>query len=95
MGKSTYFFGQSALGQLISLIDDTIISRNNRKYEADRYTKRFTTKDHLISMQFCVFAKCSSLREVSGAMIGLSGKTMQFLKLMNRSSSKSIFIMES
>ncbi len=78
MGKSTYFFGQSVLGQLISLIDDTIISRNSRKYAADRYTKRFTTKDHLISMLFCVFAKCSSLREVSGAMIGLSGKTKHF-----------------
>src|SRR5690606_33320189 len=33
---------------------------------------------HLISMLFCVFAKCSSLREVSGAMLGLSGKTKHF-----------------
>lgn len=78
MGKSTHFYGQSVLGQLISLVDDTTISRNSRKYKADRYTKRFTTKDHLISMLFCVFAKCSSLREVSGAMIGLSGKTKHF-----------------
>lgn len=29
-------------------------------------------------MLFCVFAKCSSLREVSGAMLGLSGKTKHF-----------------
>src|SRR5690554_7768057 len=78
MGKSTYFFGQSVLGQLISLIDDNIISRNSKKHQSDRYIKKFTTKDHLISMLFCVFAKCSSLREVSGAMIGLSGKTKHF-----------------
>jgi hypothetical protein len=78
MGKSTHFYGQSVLGKLISLVDDTTISRNSRKYKADRYTKRFTTKDHLISMLFCVFAKCSSLREMSGAMIGLSGKTKHF-----------------
>lgn len=78
MGKSTYFFGQSVLGQLISLIDDNIIVRNSKKHQSDRYIKRFTTKDHLISMLFCVFAKCSSLREVSGAMIGLSGKTKHF-----------------
>lgn len=78
MSKSTHFHGQSVLGQLISLIDDSIVSKNSRKYKSDRYTKRFTTKDHLISMLFCVFAKCSSLREVSGAMIGLSGKTQHF-----------------
>lgn len=78
MGKSTHFYGQSVLGQLISLIDDKILIRNSIKYNSDRYTKRFTTKDHLISMLFCVFAKCSSLREVSGAMIGLSGKTKHF-----------------
>lgn len=32
MGKSTYFFIQSVLGQLISLIDDNIISRNSKKH---------------------------------------------------------------
>ena len=35
-------------------------------------------KDHLISMLFCVFAKCSPLRGVAGAMLGLSGKTGHF-----------------
>jgi hypothetical protein len=29
-------------------------------------------------MLFCAFAKCTSLREVSGAMLGLSGKTQHF-----------------
>lgn len=29
-------------------------------------------------MLFCAFAKCNSLREVSGAMLGLSGKTANF-----------------
>ena len=78
MDKSTYFFGNSVFGQLISMIDERIISRNSVKHNSDRYIKRFTAKDHLISMLFCVFAKCSSLREVSGAMLGLSGKTKHF-----------------
>jgi hypothetical protein len=82
MDKSTHFFGNSVFGQLISMIDDNIIIRNSRKHGSDRYIKRFTAKDHLISMLFCVFAKCSSLREVSGAMLGLSGKTKHF-KLEN------------
>jgi len=78
MGKNTNFFGQSVFGQLISLIPISIISKAAEIHKSNRYVKRFTTKDHLISMLFCVFAKCTSLREVSGAMLGLSGKTKHF-----------------
>ncbi len=68
----------SQFGQLISYIDDKIINQAKTKMDSDRYVKKFTTKDHLISMVFCAFAKCSSMREVSGAMLGLSGKTNHF-----------------
>lgn len=78
MDKTTHFYGNSVFGQLISLIDSKIISKSAKKYQSDRYVKRFMTKDHLISMLFCSFAKCSSLREVSGAMLGLAGKTKHF-----------------
>jgi IS4 transposase len=78
MNKNTHFFGQSVFGQLISLIDNIIISSNSLKHKADHYVKAFKLKDHLISMLFCVFAKCTSLREVSGAMLGLAGKTKHF-----------------
>jgi hypothetical protein len=78
MGKSTHFFGTSVFGQLISLIDTDIIQSSAKKHNSDYYVKKFKTKDHLISMLFCSFAKCSSLREVSGAMLGLSGKTKHF-----------------
>ena len=78
MSKSNYFSSKSVFGQLISLIDDSVIKKEVKKCESDRYTKRFTTKDHLISMLFCSFSKCTSLREISGAMLGLSGKTSSF-----------------
>ena len=78
MSKSTYFSSKSVFGQLISLIDDKKIKDAVKKSDSDRYVKRFKTKDHLISMLFCSFAKCNSLREVSGAMLGLSGKTESF-----------------
>jgi hypothetical protein len=78
MDKSTYFFGQSVFGQLISLIDDSLINWAVKKYKADRYIKKFKTKDQLISMLFCVMGKCNSLREVCGAMLGLKGKTKHF-----------------
>ena len=78
MDKTTHFFGTSVFGQLISLLDSKIISDSAKLCNSDRYVKKFTTKDHLISMLFCSFAKCTSLREVSGAMLGLSGKTKHF-----------------
>ncbi len=78
MDKCTHFFGHSVFGQLISLIDSKFIVSSAKSSNSDRYIKKFTTKDHLISMLFCSFAKCTSLREVSGAMLGLSGKTKHF-----------------
>jgi hypothetical protein len=78
MGKSSHFHGQSVFGQLISKIDFSKVSRIAGDLKADHCTKCFTTKDHLISMLFGSFAQCSSLREISGAMLGLSGKTQQF-----------------
>lgn len=78
MSKNSHFSTKSVFGQLVSLIDDSIIQKEVKKCNSDRYTKRFKTKDHLISMLFCSFSKCTSLREVSGAMLGLSGKTSGF-----------------
>lgn len=78
MSKSSHFSRTSVFGQLISLIEDKIIKSAVKKCSSDRYTKRFKTKDHLISMLFCSFSKCTSLREISGAMLGLSGKTAHF-----------------
>ena len=78
MNKSSYFFGQSVFGQLISLIDSDLIKGVVKKHKSDYYTKKFNTSDHLISMLFSTFANCSSLREVAGAMLGLKGKTSHF-----------------
>jgi len=78
MHKSTHFFGTSVFGQLISFIDDKIIQNAVKQHNSDYYIKKFKTRDHLISMLFCTFAKCFSLREVAGAMLGLAGKTKHF-----------------
>ena len=78
MNKSNYFFGQSVLGQLISLLDLNKIKTLGRKYLSDRYIKKFDTSDHLISMLFSTFAHCTSLREVASSMLGLKGKMSHF-----------------
>ena len=78
MSKSIYFSSKSVFGQLISLINDKIVKNAVKKSDSDRYVKRFKSKDHLTSMLFCSFVKCNSLRGISGAMLGLSGKTESF-----------------
>lgn len=74
MGKNKYFSTKSVFGQLISLIDDSMIKGAVKKHDSDRYVKRFKSQDHLFSMIFCSLVKCNSLREVAGGMLGLSGK---------------------
>jgi len=74
MGKNKYFSTKSVFGQLISLLDDSMISRAVQKHNSDRYVKHFKSQDHLFSMVFCCLEKCNSLREVSSGMLGLSGK---------------------
>ena len=74
MSKSNHFSTKSVFGQLISLIDDSLIKKDVKKCESDRYTKRFKTKDHLISMLFCSFSKWKSGErcEMRGASISIT-----------------------
>jgi hypothetical protein len=78
MNKSSYFFGQSVFGQLISLLDLNKIKTISKKHMSDYYVKKFDTSDHLISMLFSTFANCTSLREVAASMLGLKGKMNHF-----------------
>lgn len=78
MSKSSYFFGQSVFGQLISLINIRKVSTISKEHKSDYYVKKFDTSDHLISMLFATFAHCTSLREVAASMLGLKGKMNHF-----------------
>ena len=49
-----------------------------KNHQADYYTKKFKTSDHLISMLFSIFANCTSLREESASILGLKGKTKHY-----------------
>jgi hypothetical protein len=54
MGKNKYFSSKSVFGQLISLVDDSMISKVVKKHNADRYVKHFKSQDHFFSMIFVV-----------------------------------------
>jgi hypothetical protein len=64
MPKSKFFTGQPILTQLLSLIPRSLVNQLAQKHKADYYCKTFRTYDHLVSMLFCGFHQCSSLREL-------------------------------
>lgn len=68
MGKDRYFTGQPIFNQLLSLLDRQQISRLARKHQSDYYYKRFKTYEHLVTMLYATFHKCTSIREVTTGM---------------------------
>lgn len=68
MGKNAFFIGQPIFSQVINLIPRQIIDKVVDKHQSDRYVKRFMSYDHLVTMLYCCFARCESIREV---IIGL------------------------
>lgn len=62
--KNSFFTGQPIFTQLLSLIPPSMVHRLSRELRADRYCKKFTSYDHLITMLFSTFHQCTSLREL-------------------------------
>ena len=69
MSKDSIFFGQPIFGQMVGLLDKMAINKQAEKYKSDRYCKRFTTFQHLITMLYGVTSGCNSLRELSCGII--------------------------
>ncbi|HXL56052.1 MAG TPA: IS4 family transposase [Chitinophagaceae bacterium] len=74
MNKNTLFTGQPIFNQVLSLIPRSLVSRLTRKYQGDRYCKKFHSYDHLVTMLFCTLHQCSSLREVITGMMASASR---------------------
>lgn len=74
MNKSIHFAGQPTFSQLIKLLPKEIVAASVDRNNSDRYYKHFTTWHHLISMLFCCYGHCHSLREVVSGMRALEGR---------------------
>lgn len=68
MAKYPHFTGQPIFNQLLTFIDRQNINRLSRDHNSDRYYKRFKTYEHLITMLYATFHKCTSIREVTTGM---------------------------
>jgi hypothetical protein len=69
MNKSTFFSGQPIFTQLLKFISKDSVFRIAQQSTADRYSKRFNTYEHLVTMLYSIFNNCNSLREVTTGML--------------------------
>src|SRR6266487_5671932 len=74
MGQSKNFSGKPIISQILNLIPRELVYRTAAKYQSDRYVKTFKTYDHLITVLYAVLSDCTSLRELSTAMLACEGK---------------------
>lgn len=74
MNKSKNFSGQPIIKQVLNFLDPKDIYRTAKKHNSDRYTKKFSTYDYLVTMIFAVISGCNSLREVTSIMLACEGK---------------------
>jgi hypothetical protein len=69
MNKSTFFSGQPIFTQLLKFISKDSVLRIAQQNSADKYSKRFNTYEHLVTLLYSVFNNCNSLREVATGML--------------------------
>jgi len=80
VNKSTFFTGQPIFSQLIKLVPKAEVERIAKQHASNRYCKKFDTWHHLITMLYCSYQHCTSLREVTTGMSACEGR-LQSLSL--------------
>jgi hypothetical protein len=64
MRNTTFFTGQPIFTQLLQLIPTGMMRSLISQHNTDHYYKKFKTYDHVVSMLYCSFFKCTSIREL-------------------------------
>src|SRR5699024_9056643 len=75
MSKINKKSGTPVFGQLLSFIPRQDFNKSVQKHQADRYIKRFTSWDHMVTMLFGVIHKVGGLRELCSGMARHLGMT--------------------
>ncbi|HMP31860.1 MAG TPA: IS4 family transposase, partial [Saprospiraceae bacterium] len=74
MSKDKYFIGNPIFSQIIKILPFDRIRSKAKELQADRYTKKCDTLNHLITMLYGVISGCNSLREVCGGIVSYGNK---------------------
>ncbi len=76
--------GQPIFKQLIDFIPRNKFDALVLKHNSDRYYKRFTSWDHLLTMLFGAFSRCDSMGEICDGMMSMQGKLIRFASCDDR-----------
>lgn len=82
MSKNANYIGQPIFSQLLKFLPSSKIAEITNELRSDYYVKNFKTYDHLVTMLYCSFHNCRSIREVTTGMMACYGK-LQHLGLNN------------
>lgn len=74
MNKSSDYLGQPVFSQVLSLLSRSSLRDVIVNHHANRYYKKLHLWEHLVSMLYCVFSGCTSLREVQVGLEVCQGK---------------------
>jgi hypothetical protein len=77
MAKNTYFSGHPIFTQLLKYVNPAEVNRIARQAGVDQYYKKFRGYEHLVTMLYCCFNGCKSIREV------VTGMQVAFNKLQH------------
>lgn len=77
MNKNTFFSGHPIFTQLLKFISQREVNTLAKNMGVNRYYKKFKAYDHLVTMLYCSFNGCESLREV------VTGMQVAFNKLQH------------
>lgn len=69
MSKNTFFTGQPIFNQVLSHIPRGMVNNISAHHSSNRYCKKFSTFDHLVTMLYSTFNQCTSLREVTTGLL--------------------------
>jgi len=74
MSKNNKNSGNPIISQILKFIDRVKVNRTAKENRSDRYSKKFKTIDHLITMLYVVLSGCNSLREIESIMLACEGR---------------------
>ena len=70
-------YNTSLFGQILQVVPRAKFARIVRECGAERHSKGFTCWDQFVSMIFCQFAQCKSLREIGDGLAVTCGKLLR------------------
>jgi hypothetical protein len=59
--------------QILNVIDRNLFSKAVEKYKTDKHNKGINSWTHLVSMLFCHLSKAQSIREITNALMSITG----------------------